>query len=262
MLQAGLGQSNPDVPLSDLSSKPDQSVLLKPNWVYHRNQGPWGNASLVTHPEFLLQTLLEVTAAKPRKVTLGDAPIQGCDWTSLVSSQFRSQVHDKTSEQSGVEIQLVDFRRTVTKTDDLGDGVDIEQRKLESVCVLFDLGTDSCLEPISILAVAFVLPAMIHASWPRDISLAGISTCCAKRRLKQTSSSSCRNSRRTAKQASRRQSRILLVSTATKIICPIIVLAVRSRAATVIRVAACACELRSGCLTWPIRTSAVGCIDR
>ena len=146
MMEFGLGRNNPEIPLADIIT-PGQSVLLKPNWVYHKNQAPFGNASLVTHPEVVLQTLLEVTAANPARVTLGDAPIQGCDWTKLITPEFRSRLKE-IEAASGVAIELVDFRRTVTKTDDLVDGVEVDQRDKDRY-VLFDLGNDSWLEPIS-----------------------------------------------------------------------------------------------------------------
>jgi uncharacterized protein (DUF362 family) len=146
MRECGLGQANSEIPLAKIIA-PGQWVLLKPNWVYHKNQAPYGNASLVTHPEFVVQTLQEVIAARPRKITLGDAPIQGCDWDSLITSEFWARVKDLEA-RSGVEIELVDFRRTITKTEDLVDGIDIDQRALDRY-VLFDLGVNSWLEPIS-----------------------------------------------------------------------------------------------------------------
>ncbi|MDG2222667.1 MAG: DUF362 domain-containing protein [Rubripirellula sp.] len=146
MTEFGLGQNDPDVPLADIIS-PGQTVLLKPNWVYHKNQAPHGNASLVTHPEIVLQTLLEITAAKPARVILGDAPIQGCDWTRLITPEFRSRLKE-IEAASGVTIDLVDFRRTVTKTENLKDGVEVDQRDRDRY-VLFDLANDSWLEPVS-----------------------------------------------------------------------------------------------------------------
>ena len=146
MLQSGLGRRNPAVPLADII-KPGQSVLLKPNWVYHRNQLQLGDECLITHSQFVLHALGEVVAAKPSRVILGDAPIQGCDWEALITPEFLSRV-DAVASDSGVKIEVVDFRRTVTKTNDLGDGIDIDQRDLDRY-VLFDLGKDSYLEPIS-----------------------------------------------------------------------------------------------------------------
>lgn len=146
MTEFGLGRKNSGVPLADIIS-PGQTVLVKPNWVYHQNQAPYGNESLVTHPEIVLQTLLEITAAKPTRVILGDAPIQGCDWTKLITPAFRSRLKE-IEATSGVPIDLVDFRRTVTKTENLEDGVEVDQRDRDRY-VLFDLANESWLEPVS-----------------------------------------------------------------------------------------------------------------
>jgi uncharacterized protein (DUF362 family) len=120
-------------------------VLVKPNWVLHYNQSGQGMECMLTHPTFILAALKEVFATKPERVILGDAPIQGCNWQELVTEDFRRQVM-LLSRASRVE--FVDFRRTILSKGNLIEGRETNVRD-ESRYVLFDLGPDSLLEPIS-----------------------------------------------------------------------------------------------------------------
>jgi len=122
-------------------------VLIKPNWVHHRNAAGAGMACMVTHPEFLLAALREVLAARPREVILGDAPIQGCRWDALVTEDFRRRVTELASA-AGVAAGFVDFRRTMLTEGGLAADVRTAARE-EGRYVLFDLGPDSLLEPVS-----------------------------------------------------------------------------------------------------------------
>ena len=144
LLQAGLGQKNPDVPLADII-QPHMTVLVKPNWVLHYNKSGQGMECMVTHPTFILAALKQVFAAKPKRVILGDAPIQGCDWEELVTSDFRREAI-LLSQSSTVD--FVDFRRTILRSGNLIEGVETNIRDKDRY-VLFDLGPDSLLEPIS-----------------------------------------------------------------------------------------------------------------
>ena len=127
--------------------KPGARVLLKPNWVFHENQAGQGMDCLLTHSSVLGAVLDLVLRAKPGKVIVGDAPIQGCDLATLMESTGYGALkarHDKA--ETGVEWR--DLRRTV-----LASSAGVWQRQegvrpLEDY-VLFDLGAESLLEPIA-----------------------------------------------------------------------------------------------------------------
>jgi uncharacterized protein (DUF362 family) len=139
----GLDRANagspPWNPLGDLIA-PGSTVLLKPNWVRHRNRSGAGLDCLVTHTEVIAAVLEYVALARPGRVVLGDAPVQGCDFDALRSAcgldglvaRFRSR---------GLDLTLRDFRRTVLdrarRTEDL--------QPLDDY-VLFDVGQHSLLE--------------------------------------------------------------------------------------------------------------------
>jgi uncharacterized protein (DUF362 family) len=145
LIHTGLGENNPTAPLAGII-KPGMTVLLKPNWVLHCNHSGQGMECMVTHPRFLTAVLREVLATRPGKIILGDAPIQGCKWDQLVSEQFRQTIQQIATDYS---VEFIDFRRTIMTADTLANGTTTEAREIDDY-VLFDLGTDSLLEPISI----------------------------------------------------------------------------------------------------------------
>ena len=60
-------------------------VVVKPNWVLHQNQGPWGLEPLLTHASVIRAVVEEVLRARPSSVVLGDAPIQNCNFACLLA---------------------------------------------------------------------------------------------------------------------------------------------------------------------------------
>ena len=85
-------------PLGDLV-KPGGKIVVKPNWVMHKNWGPGGMDCMITHPAVLRAVLEYVFLAQPSQVVLGDAPLQGCDFAKMleygnlpaVVGEFRSR---------------------------------------------------------------------------------------------------------------------------------------------------------------------------
>jgi len=143
MREAGLGQKNPDVPLADII-EPGMSVLLKPNWVLHYNQSHHGTGDMdcmVTHPFFITAALKEVLAAKPSRVIIADAPIQSTRFEELPGMQLLK----KTGAGSTPPVEIIDFRRDVVEK---SGRVDSNRRGMENF-ILFDLGRDSLVEPIT-----------------------------------------------------------------------------------------------------------------
>lgn len=143
MIQGGLGQIDPLAPLRDII-QPGMTVLLKPNWVYHQNQGGFGMDCLVTHPKFILAILAEVCKTKPGKIIIADAPLQGCDFEALVKREWREEVFKVAT----CPVEIIDFRRTVLRSEGFAAGQDKELRGDENY-ILFDLGKESLLEPVS-----------------------------------------------------------------------------------------------------------------
>lgn len=141
--QVGLGQTDVNSPLADII-QPGMTVLVKPNWVLHENQAGFGMDCLVTHPAFILAVLKEVFKAHPGRVIVGDAPIQGCDFDLLVTENWKNEVKNIAT----CPVEILDFRRTILRPEGFAAGQDRELRSEERY-VLFDLGTDSLLEPVS-----------------------------------------------------------------------------------------------------------------
>lgn len=122
-------------------------VVLKPNWVSHENRSGQGMDCMVTHASVLRAVLDLVLRAKPGKVIVGDAPIQGCDLPRLMEAAGYSALKQHYA-QAGAPVEWRDFRRTTLASP---DGVWQRQtglRPLEDY-VLFDLGLESLLEPIA-----------------------------------------------------------------------------------------------------------------
>ncbi len=133
-------------PLGDLV-KPGGRIVVKPNWVLHRNEGAGGMDCMITHPSVLRAVLEYVFLAKPEQVVLGDAPLQGCDFEALLDfGGLRKVVGD--FQGRGLPLAVKDFRRTVMRQAGDLKFVDEELRP-ETDYALVDLGSDSLLEPIS-----------------------------------------------------------------------------------------------------------------
>ncbi len=132
------------LPGAGLPIKPGDSVLVKPNWVHHRNDAG-GVDCLYTHREFVLSVLRAVMKCKPSRVVVGDAPIQGCHWNSVVPESFAKAM---TAIDPDDILQIADFRRTIMHGDSLRAGTSPESRP-DQKFIPFDLGKESLLEPVS-----------------------------------------------------------------------------------------------------------------
>lgn len=133
-------------PLGDLV-RPGGKIVVKPNWVFHRNAGSGGMECMITHPSVLRAVLDYVFLTRPAQVILGDAPLQGCDFEQLLDvGGLRAVIAD--FEARGLPLEVKDFRRTVMREAGELKFVDEELRP-ESEYIQVDLGADSLLEPIS-----------------------------------------------------------------------------------------------------------------
>ncbi|MFZ4400952.1 MAG: DUF362 domain-containing protein [Bacteroidales bacterium] len=119
-------------------------VLLKPNWVYH-NKKDTDEICLRTHDNFLLAALEVVLSKKPASVIMGDAPIQGCYWDEAIRESLKKSVEILVKKYN-IHVEIKDFRRV---TFDPRQNNPVKERNPLSEYVIFDLGKDSYLEPIS-----------------------------------------------------------------------------------------------------------------
>jgi uncharacterized protein (DUF362 family) len=123
-------------------------VLIKPNFVTHENQGPWGIEPLITHERLVRATVEAALQSEAAQVLVGDAPIQECRFDELLTltglGQWASDLAHKEPRFLGIE----DFRRT---TCEFVGGVRVAAENLvaENRFVLFDLGADSLLEAVT-----------------------------------------------------------------------------------------------------------------
>ncbi len=127
--------------------RPGDTVVLKPNWVMDRNASGQGTGCLITNPAVIVAVLDYVLRASPGKVVVGDAPIQGCNLERLMEEGGYNQIKEQF-RRLNAPIDWVDFRRTT-----LDKSKAIWERKTDlrqqEHYVLFDLGSQSLLEPIS-----------------------------------------------------------------------------------------------------------------
>jgi uncharacterized protein (DUF362 family) len=129
-------------------------VLIKPNFVAHENQGPWGLEPLITHPSLIRAVVAAALRAEPAELLVGDAPLQACDFGKLLRATGLDVWADalRTHEPRFAGIQ--DFRRTTCSFVD-GARVASENLQPEDRFVLFDLGHESLLEPVTTTEGAF-----------------------------------------------------------------------------------------------------------
>ncbi len=149
LLALGLDAANAGTaawnPLAELV-RPGDRVVLKPNWVLHENRGGYGVPELVTHTAVLRAILRYLVRARPGDIVIGDAPLQGCDFDRLRGIMGIDALLDVPRE-AGIPARIVDFRRKVL-LGHLGDPVVLTPRG-DDEYVLYDLGADSLLEPIT-----------------------------------------------------------------------------------------------------------------
>ncbi len=123
-------------------------VLIKPNFVLHQNQGPWGMEPLITHQSLIRAAVEEALSAEPAEVVVGDAPLQACDYAQLLRATGLDEWAGALMKRDARFKGIRDFRRTTCVFVD-GVRVPAEDLQPEENFVLFDLGDESLLEPIT-----------------------------------------------------------------------------------------------------------------
>ncbi len=135
-------------PLSALV-EPGMNVVVKPNWVLHHNQhsSSAGWECLVTHPSVLDVLCRYILKARPDRLTIGDAPVQGCDFARMMADTSTAAALSGLPA-GDTRIEVKDFR-LVTIDDDPQRIQRASGSRTEADYVRFDLAGDSLLEPIT-----------------------------------------------------------------------------------------------------------------
>jgi uncharacterized protein (DUF362 family) len=157
----GLGLSK-DNPFGTYVSS-GQTVLLKPNWVRHKN--PLGHSidSLITHPSLIKYILdfVGVALKGKGKIIIADAPLQNCDFDTLKKEiNISAIIKNFNTVYPDIEVIVEDWRITTIKNSNayhkdiqnvrLTDRADVEKEY-----VVVDQGRQSFLEDISQYAHRF-----------------------------------------------------------------------------------------------------------
>lgn len=122
-------------------------IVIKPNWVFHKNQSGTGLDCLLTHSSLIGAVAKYAALTKPAQLLIGDAPIQGCDFEKLRQHAGIDDLADSL-RRYGLKFSIADFRRTILQGNSLGYDRQEGVRRREHF-VLFDLQHDSLLESLS-----------------------------------------------------------------------------------------------------------------
>ena len=130
----------------NLSSKliEGQSILIKPNWVRQELKES-DYICLRTNDNLLLCVVEELLTMNPSKILIADAPIQGCSWNKMITQEFLEKV-ESLALKYDIPVSIKDFRRTIY--DKANNSVERDLKPISNY-VIFDLGEDSYLEPIT-----------------------------------------------------------------------------------------------------------------
>lgn len=128
--------------------KPGARVLIKPNFVLHQNQGTGGMEPMITHQSVIKAVVKGALQAEAAEVLVGDAPIQTCCFSTLLETTGLGSWAEALKKTDSRFLGVKDFRRTKAQ---YVNGVRVAEENVlpEEDFVLFDLGSDSLLEPIT-----------------------------------------------------------------------------------------------------------------
>ena len=129
-------------------------VLIKPNFVTHENQIAGGIEPLVTHQSLVRAVVEAVLQTEAAEVSVGDAPMQGCDFAELLRATGLDEWSEKLMRQDCRFHGIRDFRRTIAVFKN-GVRVAAENLQEDTDFVLFDLEGESLLEAITDASGAF-----------------------------------------------------------------------------------------------------------
>jgi len=128
--------------------QPGARVLIKPNFVLHHNQGTGGMDPMITHQSVVKAVAEAALQTEAAEVMVGDAPIQTCDFSALLNGTGLGSWAETLTKTDSRFKGVKDFRRTTAQ---YVNGVRVADENVlpEDQFVLFDVGADSLLEPIT-----------------------------------------------------------------------------------------------------------------
>ena len=88
-------------------------ICIKPNWVMHEERPDFPIRALVTSPALIEATIDACLQKYPRteRITVGDVPLQSCDWELLMSQCGLDAVRARHSGRPQPQIRFLDLRR-------------------------------------------------------------------------------------------------------------------------------------------------------
>ena len=88
-------------------------VVIKPNWVKHQEHAEFPIEALVTSTRLVEETIKACIAKYPEleKISVGDVPLQTCDWTALIAQTGVDKLIEKYRGSSAPLVQFLDLRR-------------------------------------------------------------------------------------------------------------------------------------------------------
>ena len=94
-----------------------KTILIKPNWVKHQEDPDFPIEALVT-TSTLIDAVIEACLQKypdAGEITVGDVPLQSCDWDLLVRQAGIDQLIAKYGKVQRPQIRIIDLRREIMK---------------------------------------------------------------------------------------------------------------------------------------------------
>lgn len=139
-------------PLKDIV-EPGDMVTIKPNLVRHYNGiKKYSVESLITNGSLIHAVVdyVYIALKGKGKIIIGDAALQGCDFSKVVEQTKLAQLKEKYKREKNFDIEVIDFRKLVSLKDRTGQISAIEElagdpRGYTEV----DLKNDSVLSEIS-----------------------------------------------------------------------------------------------------------------
>ena len=97
-----------------------QVVVIKPNWVFHRNIRGDSFTGLVTHSSVIRVIIdyLVIALEQTGIIIIGDAPIQSSDFSKILQKSQINSVVSFIKDSTQTEIRIEDFRREITIRND------------------------------------------------------------------------------------------------------------------------------------------------
>ncbi len=127
--------------------KPGNKILIKPNFVYHKNKNR-GIDSLITNPSVIMAVVdMCLTAMKSQgTLIIGDAPIQGCKYAEILKyfGPFLASADGRISK-----LNIKDFRAVISDRTSFGSILKHSCASYEhGKCITVDMGNSSHLASI------------------------------------------------------------------------------------------------------------------